>query len=126
MSSDNSVFENFLSVAANVSTGGLVGFDGDTNGLSMKKGAITETAKEITGANAAEEANQIAREQIEIEEQRREQQRTESIASNAIEQTALSRKAGVARSAGQTTTGNSRSVSRFSNLGGDERDFLGL
>jgi len=119
----NSAFESFIDVALQTGTGGLLGFKDEKGGIGtgvigdpLKKGL-----KDITGATAAEEANDAAREQLNEERAAALQEREDAKAQTAAEQLAASRRASSVRGGTAATTG-----SRFSDLGGDERDFLGL
>lgn len=116
-----------INVGTQTMTGGLVGYDKDS-GFSVGKGLTGNVAidglKEVTGAKAAEEANKMAREQFDQQKVDAEKARLEAQAQSSREQIAASRMAS-GRGGGGVGTGTSR-VSRFSSLGEDERDFLGL
>lgn len=115
---------DILSQTVQYASGGLLSYkDG-----KLAKGASTELleefgkatlkgTKEVTGAKAAEEANQMAREQFEEQKIAAEQDRQNAIITKGREQVQASQLAGAARRAG--TTNNSL-------LGSDEKDFLGL
>lgn len=113
--------EQIADVTTQLHTLGIVGFEGG----GFKKGVVTEAGisglKEVTGAKAAEEANQMAREQLEKEKATAQQEREEARAQTAAEQLVASRQAGGVR---RGTVGGSFK----SSFGGDtdERDFLGL
>jgi len=120
----NSFFESILDIGTQALTGGLIGFESDKGGVST--GVTSDVAisglKEVTGAKAAEEANAQARKQFEDEQKAALQDRENAKAETAANQLAASRQAGAVRS----TTNTSRGGSTFSDLGSDERDFLGL
>ena len=120
----NSFFESLLDVGLQVGTSGIVGYKSDDGGLGagIIGQPIVDVTKEVTGASAAEEANKQARERFEQEKADTLTARAEVKAQTAADQLAASRGAAGAR-AGRTSTGT---TSRASNLGGDERDFLGL
>lgn len=82
---------------------------------------VTYGLKEITGANAAEEANRLAAEQIEQQRQAALDQRQEDQDARERDARTASRRAASVRS-----TSARRGGSRFGNLGFDEADFLGL
>lgn len=125
-------FENLLTDVANIgvqsATFGVYGVG--KNGL--KNGVTTNTVrtggraaefgvKEITGANAAEQANALAREQFELQKEQSQAERAEAYRQVGIDQVKQSMLAGAARN---TSRGASNKGS-FS-LGGDEKDFLGI
>lgn len=118
-----------INAVTNVATMGTVGYnDGrfaTSEGLWTKTGeeAIRGT-KQIMGVTAAEEANEIARQQMQQTQIDAEKARVEAQAQSSREQIQASRMAS-GRGGGGVGTGTSR-VSRFSSLGEDERDFLGL
>ena len=115
--------DDTLNVVTQLGTWGSVGFEDG----GFKKGVITDATidvtKELTGAAAAEDANAVAREQFEQQKAAAAKERKEAKAQSAQEQITASRLAGGAR-AGKSTSKSS--ASRFSSLGGDEQDFLGL
>lgn len=99
-------------------TGGLLGFkDG-----KLRAGATTELVKEMSGAKAAEDANEMARQQFEEQKLAAEQDRQNAIVMKGREQIQASMLAGAARRAGT----NTRSFAGGALLGSDEKDFLGL
>lgn len=110
-----------IGVLTNISTGGLVGFgeEGFKGGVTGKP--IIEGTKEVTGANAAEEANEVAREQFEASKVAAEQDRLKSQKQSEVTQIAASRGAGRARS---NVSGNASTGSTIG--GGNQTDFLGL
>lgn len=119
-------FENLFTDIANYGlqtvTGGVAGYgkDGVKGGVSM--GAV----KEVTGANAAEEANEMAKKQLEQQEDAANAARVESQSQVERSQIQQSRMAGAARNAGRSSsTAKGKAVGSFS-LGADEKDFLGL
>lgn len=129
----NSVVDDIVSGATQIATGGLVDYNPGEN--KIKGGVVTDTVvkglKDISGASAAEEANKQARKQFEAEKQARLNQEKEAQARTARDQMAASRRAASVRKSGKGKSsaskgaglGNSQAVS---NLGSDEKDFLGL
>lgn len=120
----NSVFEQIIDVVVQSSTGGLAGFKSDEGGLAkgVTGSPLVDVVKEVTGAAAAEQANVDARKRFEEEKARSKKSRQEAKQQSAREQVTASRLAGAARTGGRGTDRGSR----FSSLGSDERDFLGL
>lgn len=128
MSSDTSssvtpfpALDEALNVTTNLASFGLLGFgdEGVQPGVTGEK--VVEGTKEITGAAAAEEANEIARQEIEQAREQREKDIANQRSLQRNRQIAASRAAGAAR---RSTT----STSQGSDLGsgGIESDFLGL
>jgi hypothetical protein len=123
--------EAALNIATNIGTAGTVGYGED--GFGVKSGFATGSAlditKEITGANALEEANRLAREQV-TEEKARETQRREDVRSQtARDQLQASRSAASVRGrlpGSRTNTQSGKATASFSILGQEERDFLWL
>lgn len=118
----NSFFESVVDVVLQNATFGAAGFKSDEGGVGAGitgKPAIN-LVKEVTGANAAEEANEDARARFESEKDQALQDRSNAQAQNAANQLQASRSAGAVRS------GSVPKTNRSSNLGSDERDFLGL
>lgn len=116
-----SFLDDALNILVQSTSGGIIGFGED----GFRKGVATDAAldatKELTGAAAAEEANNLAREQFEADKERLDQQRTNQLSENERRQVQLSRGAPGARTQGSSTGGNtSTSVSNL------EQDFLGL
>ena len=130
----NSLLESMADVALQTATAGFAGYKGDEGvGLGVKGklakkgvGAIGEGLKEVTGAAAAEEANKLARQQMEENKAQMLQERENLKAQNAARQIAASRQAASVRSTSTGPRGATTRTSLKSNLGGDERDFLGL
>lgn len=122
----NSVLESIIDVAIQGSTAGLLGFSSDEGGLGtgIVGEAGVDVLKEVSGAKAAEEANEDARRRVDEERARIEEQTKQNQAQSAANQLAASRSAASAR--GGVSTPSSTGQSRFSNLGSDEADFLGL
>lgn len=116
-----------VNIGTQIGTGGLLGYgdDGFEMGYSSKLayGAAEEPLKEITGAKAAEEANELARKQIEETKAQAEQDRANAQNANAQRQLQLSRSAAATRGGGSI---RSTGLMSGNNLGSDERDFLGL
>ena len=125
--SGGSLIEDALNIFANVSTGGLVGFDGANNGFTpgIVGRAGVQGLKEVTGAQAAEDANKLAREQFEQQKADALQDRENALALDAATQLQVSRSAGGLRRSTNRSGGDPR-PSTSNSLGGDERDFLGL
>jgi len=125
----NSFFESFIDVAAQAFTGGNLGYKSDEGGLGL--GVVsgegvdiaTPILKDITGVTAAEEANADARKRFEEEKAAADKQRADNIAQSAANELIKSRSAASTRGG---VSGSSKGQSRFSSLGGDESDFLGL
>lgn len=118
----NSFLETLTNVVLQTGTLGALGFESDkglTPGITGE--VVVDVTKELTGASAAEEANKLAREQFEEERATALAERETAKAQTAAEQLAISRQAGSVRAGGARATGT-----RFSTLGGQEGDFLGL
>jgi len=111
-------FEDILNIATQYVTVGLVGYDKK----GFKAGVTTEGVKEVTGANAAEEANDMARQQAEEAKAAGLQDRANAQLQNQQNQIAASNAATAARK----TTGAPRSSTKTSTPIGDTTDFLGL
>lgn len=124
--SGNSFLESALDVAAQAFTGGAVGFKSDEGGIGagVTGQAGVDVLKEVTGAKAAEEANEESRKRFEEEKANAEQKRKDNQALSARDELQKSRSAGNAR--GGVKSSASKGNSRFSDLGTDEQDFLGL
>lgn len=127
----NSGFESALDIVANAFTFGALGFKSDAkdDGLfGVTKGVSTETAigglKDITGATAAEQANADATARFEAEKAATDKARKDAQSVSAANQLNKSRSA--ASSRGGVSNPSTSGQSRFSNLGSDESDFLGL
>lgn len=126
---DNNLLESILDITLQAGTLGTVGVKegkitpGVTGQMTVDvaDALIVDPLKDITGATAAEEATAESRRQFEEAEAAALEEREAAKAQTAAEQLAASRQAGSLRTTGTTTTG-----SRYSDLGGDERDFLGL
>jgi len=112
--------DDMLSVVTNAATAGLVGYGdkGFKAGITGKP--VVEGTKEITGAKAAEEANQLAREQFMLSVEQAKKDREESIVMGQRNQISASQDASAARSKIKTNT--PKSVDKI----GDVTDFLGL
>ena len=123
--SGNSVFESFVDIAAQTLSGGVVGYKSDGGGFGAS-GITTKGLKEVTGAKAAEEANEMAREQAEEAKAQILKDREDAKNLNAADQLAKSRKASTVRSTATSRSSSSVGRSSINNLGGEERDFLGL
>lgn len=140
MCGKRSFLETVGNVVTNVTTGGLVGVDaegslsGGVTGTPITKGLenVAKGAegflKEVTGANAAEEANKLDREMFEQSKLDAIKQREAATAMKAQNDMASSKLA-----AGSESNSNSSSSSKnsfFSRYGlgnqGIQKDFLGL
>ena len=118
----NSFFESAIDVVANAYSLGTVGFESDSGGFGAN-GPTVDVLKDVTGATAAEEANKAASDRFASEKAASDKQRTDNIAQSAANELQKSRSAASGRGG---VSGSSRGISRFSNLGTDEEDFLGL
>jgi hypothetical protein len=112
-------FENLAYDLANITTQyitlGTVGVGKE----GVKEGVAVSGVKEITGANAAEEANRMAREQYEEAKAAALKQRQDQMFESGMDQINKSKLAGAARNAAKTNK-------NFGSSLGDEQDFLGL
>lgn len=112
--------DDLLNVATQISSFGLVGF-GDKG---VKKGVVSDVGikgvKDITGATAAEEANQMARDQFEQQTAATKQDRLNAQTANKNANIAASNGVGAMRS-----TGTKNNKSSSANIG-DVKDFLGI
>jgi hypothetical protein len=128
-------FENIgkdiLNYGVQAGTGGWLGYEdgkisnGVTTNIAKKTGQATVSGiKEITGAKAAEDANEMARDQFNKAQADAEAARLAAINQAGKDQTRQSLMAGASRSSA------ARSANRGMGIGGgnlgDERDFLGL
>lgn len=116
-----SVLDEAISATTNAFTYGTVGYG--KNGI--KKGVVLQAGvdglKEVTGAAAAEDANEMAREQAEIDRNEKLAVREQEIAGQ--ERTAVAR----SRKAYQGTVGNtSNNTSSATSTVNNSTDFLGL
>lgn len=112
--------DDLLNVVTNISTSGLVGYNDKGFKAGVTGKPIVEGTKEITGAKAAEEANQLAREQFLQSVEQAKKDREESIVIGQRNQISASQDAATARSKIKTNT--TKSVDKI----GDVTDFLGL
>lgn len=112
-------------VAMNIATSGLVGYDTQTGGI--KAGAITranvEGIGELTGANQARRANNLAEQALADQRAEADRLRKEQIEKMRLGDLAASRKAGRAQSNAYLTASASAGTQAYNNL---TRDFLGL
>lgn len=110
-------------VAVNILTGGLVGYD---NG-QLQPGAVTrgwvEGIGELTGANQARRANNIAEQALADQRAEAERLRREQIDKMKNADIAASRKAGQAQANAYLTSSAAAGTQAYNNL---TRDFLGL
>jgi outer membrane protein TolC len=125
VSTGNNFFQDALDVVTNTLSGnyGLLGYDTKTG--KMKAGALGKVlmdgTKEITGANAAEEANDMARKQYEDSVVKARQDRENMVAQNERKQIQLSNNA-----PSVSNKGSKINQSKGAPLVGDTSDFLGL
>lgn len=123
----NSFFESVLDVGLQLGTFGLVGFKDDEGGLSagITGEPLVDVLKDVTGATAAEEANQLARQSMEEAKAAELQAREDARSQTAANQIAASRRAQALRTPSGTGA-PSTSPSAIGGVTGDERDFLGV
>jgi len=123
------IVESVIDVGLQYATYGTVGFDKDSK-FGLKKGVVTKGSidglKEITGAKAAEEANNMARQQMEEQRATTLNDRENAKKQDAANQLTLSNRAGGIRNQVNSSLSTSRGGNRYSTLGGEEQDFLGL
>ncbi len=128
----NNVLEDIVSGVSQVATGGLV----DLGPGGAKKGGLLtfaeDVVKDISGANAAEDANKIARDQFEESQRQAKQAQEDARNRTARDQLQASRLAGSNRKSGASKSGSNKSKggggfnTNTTKLGSDEQDFLGL
>jgi len=110
-------------VAANLLTGGLIGFDnGQVQAGAWTRG-VSEIAGELTGANQARRANNIAEQALADQRAEAERLRREQIDKMKNADIAASRKAGQAQANAYLTSSAAAGTQAYNNL---TRDFLGL
>ena len=121
MSEGADFLDETFNVGLQIATGGLVGVEGG----QFKEGITTKGLKKVTGAEAAEEANELAREQFEQDKARIRKQREEDIALSGKRQVAASK--GAARARGKVS-GDSITGTGTPAVGSQAgtKDFLGL
>lgn len=119
---NSNILTGLADAAVQLSSGGLVGYDAD-NGVVAGEigGRLLQGTKELTGAQAAEDANTLAREQIEEQKATALQLREEAKAQTAAEQLATSRQAAGAARGTASSTGSRAGSTQL-----EERDFLGI
>ena len=114
-------------VAANLLTGGLVGYDPETGGIKAgwQTRAYTEGIGELTGANAARAANNRAEQLLADQRAEADRLRQEELARLRRNDVSASRAAGTnqRRSLYAAGSGLGSDTGAFNNL---TRDFLGL
>lgn len=115
---------NVADISTQLATLGVVGFEKDGFKAGVTGEAAIDATKEVTGAAAAEEANEMARQQIEERKAQLEKERQDAITAQGNRARAASNASPAARRSG--TSNISFNPSSFSDLGSDERDFLGL
>ena len=110
-------------VAANLLTGGLIGFDnGQVQAGAWTRG-VSEIAGELTGANQARRANNLAEQALADQRAEAERLRREQIEKMRLGELNASRKAGQAQANAYLTSSAAAGVQAYNNL---TRDFLGL
>lgn len=141
LSGGGNFFENLgndlLNFGVQAGTGGWLSYEDGKIGNGVTTNAFKSTGqatvsglKTVTGAKAAEAANEVARKQFEESKAASEKDRVETIAQNARDQVRQSQMAGAARATaasritakGSSATSGGGSLS----LGDDEKDFLGI
>jgi hypothetical protein len=136
-SGEGNFFENLTHDVLNVGiqgmTGGILGYENGklsngvtTNGLKKSGKETVSGLKEVTGAKAAEDANDMARKQFEQTKADAEQARLDSQAQIAASEMQKSKIAGAARNATASRSANKGAAIGSYSLGSDEKDFLGL
>jgi len=110
----------------NLSTLGMLGYKGGKFRPGVTGRAGIDVLKDVTGASALEEANIDARQRFQEEKEKALAERKERKAKSAQEQLLASRKAGAARGGVKLFGPDKTRVSRYSTLGSDEQDFLGI
>jgi len=136
----NSFVRDVLNVGTQVATGGLVGIDTESDNIGLRGGvvgdaladhvvrpigqAIGEGIKDLTGATALEQQLEQTERRFAEEREQANQERQEEIDQQGRDAVAASRTAAGGRSSSARAASRRRSL--FSQLGSDERDFLGL
>jgi hypothetical protein len=119
-------FENVLNSYTQIMTAGVVQYNDKGFKADLNDSVGMNTYKEMSGAKAAEEANEQAREQFEEQKANAATERQNALLQNANDQRKQSLMAGAARNTTSKSTANKgQAVGSFS-LGGDEKDFLGI
>ena len=109
-----------LNVATNVVSAGLIGYENGGLKAGVTGQVAVDTTKDITGATAAEEANDMARQQFEQQTADALKVRQDNILANQRNQTALSNAAGSRNSNIGTPQKTTKTIT------GDVSDFLGV
>lgn len=129
----NNLGDDLLNGTVQAMTGGFVGVeDGKvSNGVmsNVAKSAgksVLSGVKTITGAKAAEDANKIATQQFEEQKASAIADRQESYRQAGLQQVQASQQASAARSTSRSAAATSNTNKGAFNLGGDEKDFLGV
>ena len=94
--------------------------------LSIGTLPLTGQYKKLTGVTAKEEALELQKQAVEDAQAKGLQDRADAQAANAANQLAASRSAGTIRKSGGSGGSSNKRSSVNSNLGGNDRDFLGL
>lgn len=114
--------DDAISLGTNIATGGLVGY-GDGGFKAGVTGQIgVNVAKDLTGATAAEEANEMAKQQFKEEKENRLKDRNDSILAEQNAQIQASNAGPSASKKSNKNTTNKVSTTPI----GDNKDFLGL
>lgn len=114
------VIQDSINWGLQSATGGLIGFKDGKVGPGFTGKAVVGGIKEITGAKAAEDANELARKQIEQTQADAMKARADARYQAGLQDVQRSNLAGRARGA----IGANMDASL--KLGSDEKDFLGL
>jgi len=110
-----------VNVVTNVATAGLVGYENGGLKAGVTGQVALDTTKDLTGATAAEEANDMARQQFEQQTADALKVRQDNILANQRNQTALSNAAGSSRN---SNIGTPQKTTKT--ITGDVSDFLGV
>jgi len=110
-------------VAVNLLTGGLVGYDNGQVQAGVVTRGLVEGTGELTGANQARRANNLAEQALADQRAEAERLRKEQIEKMRLNDVAASRKAGQAQTNAYLTSSAAAGVQAYNNL---TRDFLGL
>ena len=117
------VLDEVINLGTNYLTLGTTGYGKQGFGIGNEDSLLgrgIDGLKEVTGANAAEDANELAREQAEIDRNQKLAAREQAISEQERTQVARSRKSG--QSNVSTSTTSASGATTFAN----NTDFLGL
>ena len=136
MCGKRNVLESVANVVTNVATLGAVGVSADgkvnldsgvvSHGIGSAVASVGQGLKEITGAQAAEDALNLQKEQFASEKTAALKDREDAKQQAAIDDMTKSKLAGSLKNSKSSSSQQSRYSSKFSTTGSDERDFLGL